>query len=210
MRERLVTLERLYQREYDYIIRNLERKNILYAKDEVGRRLAVDIATRIDQELDLESILVEVIITSFKWKYYESVLSKKTKVEDIAVLFCLLNFDLGAERKFFKEKVFQEREIHLDAIYNFSMGKIKSCWDGYAKLITEFYESLPSRLDKVELIAYMLSIINKQKSRIKYYIFDDDKGKIIQDIFHFNEKIDLKGNKYQDILQVTEEIFGKY
>lgn len=210
MRERVVTLDRLYQREYDYIIRSLEHKNILYAKHEIGRRLAVDIATRIDQELDLESILVEIFITSFKWKYYESILPKKTKVEDIAVLFCLLNFDLSAERRFFREKVFPNNELHLDAVYNFSMAKIKSCWDGYGKLIAEFYQSLPCRLDKVELIAYMLSIINKQKSRVKYYIFEDDKGKIIQDIFHFNEKIDFKGNKYQDILQVAEEIFGKY
>ena len=213
MQERLITLEREYERDYDYIKKQLHKEQILFASHEIGRRLALDVVTTSqEQEMKLKSILEETLFTSFKWNYYLNAIYRREEVEDYAILFCLLDYDSGAERKFFQDKIFCDKELHLDAVFNFKIKEIKSVWLGYVDLVNEFYKTKPERRDKLELIAYMLSLNIKNNSikEREYYIFEDKKRQTLQDLFYYRKKDCSKSIIDKDIQLLIVDLFGNY
>lgn len=211
MRERLITLDWIYEDEYDFIIKNLKEQNILHAEHELGRRYAIDVAS-VDEKREkaFRSILEEVLFTSFKWKYYDNAFSQRDSVEDKAIRYCLLDFDAKMERKFFRERIFCQKEIHIDAEYNFSFGKIKEIWLGYVDLLKEFYLSKPDRIDKLELVAYMLSENIKKgfTKAIKCYISQDSSDRIVQDIFYYREKGVKIPDSEEKLRVLVKDLFG--
>ncbi len=214
MQERLVTYDRRYQSEYDFTLSSLEKAGILCAPSEEGRRLGICIATNSDKEEKLlSSVLEEVLLTGFKWRYYSELIKVGEGVEDEALLFCLLDFDSGAERRFFKDKIFKKSvNIHLDAIYNFGMREVIAVWESYARLVIEFYETYPERVDKVELIAYLLSLNYKKavQRTVKYYVRQKEESILLQDIFFYRKRGAYIPQKFTDIRDLVEELFGKY
>lgn len=212
MQERLITLERQYEREYSYIKEQLRKEQILFAPHEIGRRLALDVATTgVEQENKLKSIVEEVLFTAFKWEYYARSIKRSEDVEDLAILFCLLDFDSIGERKFFRDKVFDKKELHIDAVYNFGIKEIKSVWLGYVDLVNEFYKTRPERCDKLELIAYMLSlnIKNNSKKQREFYLFEDSKKTALQDLFYYRKKDCTISGADKDVQLLIADLFGK-
>ncbi len=214
MRERLISIDRSYEREYGYIVKSLEKEKIISAESEYGSRLNVHVATVSDKEERLLcSVLEEVLFTGFKWRYYaENVSAEANFAEDKALRFCLLDFDSGAERRFFREKIFTSLNIHIDAVYNFGMGVVKNVWRSYVELINDFYSTIPDRSDKLELIAYTLSLnIRKSEAkRMKYYVEDGKEQKILQNVFYYREKPQRVSYQNEEVERLVREIFGKY
>lgn len=213
MQERLITLDRAYEREYEFIIRSLDKAKIIWAESYLGRRPAISVVTQNEQERDLCAILEEALMTSFKWRYYiENIETSDNKTEDKALIFCLLNFDSGAERRYFKEKIFPQREIHLDAIYNFRMSEVKAVWKSYVELINDFYSTYPTRSDKLELIGYTFSInLRKMDEKpIKCFVSEQKEDNILQNIFYYGEKTVKIPKSNREILDIVKDLFGKY
>ena len=213
MQERLITIDRAYEREYEFITRSLDKAKIIWAESCLGRRSAINVVTKSEQEIMLCAILEEVLMTSFKWRYYmENIEASAGRIEDRALVFCLLDFDAGAERKFFKEKIFPQSEIHLDAIYNFRMREVKAVWRSYVELINDFYSTYPTRSDKLELIGYTFSINLRQmeKKRIKCFVSEQKDDNILQNIFYYGEKTVKIPRSNKEILDIVKDLFGKY
>lgn len=214
MRERLISIDRRYEKEYDYIVKSLQKAKIISAQSSCGARLMVHaVAVSPKEESLLSCVCEEVLLTGFKWRYYEeNVLSNTNSVEDKALRFCLLDFDSGAERRFFKEKIFTESNVHIDAVYNFGMGVVKNVWKSYAELLSDFYSTSPDRADKIELIAYMLSLnLRKNEKRmLKYYVEEEKSAKILQNVFYYKEKPKQFAFIEKDAQRLISEIFGNY
>lgn len=214
MQERTITFDRMYQREYDFALGVLERAGVLCAPTELGRRLGISVATVSQREERLLSdIIEEILMTGFKWRYYTGLVQKRREVEDVALIFCLLDFDSGAERVFFRERIFAKSiNIHPDAVYNFAMKEVRSVWESYARLILDFYDSEPDREDKRELIAYMLSHSPGKSSpkRIRYTVSSEERDIILQNIFFYRKRGVYIPAKYPDVRELVEELFGKY
>lgn len=214
MQERLVTIDRVYEREYDFIVRSLKKNKIVWAEETLGRRLAIYVATAGErEERFFSSILEEVLMTAFKWHYYTQRSDFVCdKIEDKALKYCLLDFDSGAERRYFREKIFCENAIHIDPIYYFGMGVVKAVWDSYVELINDFYSTYPMRSDKLELIGYMVSLNERKgyEKRLKYYITDEKEDNVLQNIFYYGERSVKIPKDSKGILSLVNDIFGKF
>lgn len=214
MRERLISIDNYYEKEYDYIVKSLQKAKIISAQSTSGARRNVHVATVNDKEEKIIcGAIEEVLFTGFKWRYYvENVLSKSDCVEDKALRFCLLDIDSQIERRFFREKVFSSGDVHIDAVYNFGMGVVKNVWNSYVDLMNDFYSTSPDRIDKTELIAYVLSLnLRKSESKtVKYYVEEEKVSRFLQNVFYYKEKPRNTLFVDKDTQRLVSEIFGNY
>ena len=212
MQEKVVTLDWHYKKEYQYLINSAKAKGLLYGYDYRAGRWEVYVAVREESEDEILSALCEeVLLTSLKWRYFEPFVGKYFKTpEDKALIFSLLDFDSKAERLFFKEKIYQGNEIHIDAYFNFRLANVKKVWDGYIELITDFYAHKPELPEKLELTAYMLTVNRRCRDKRlgRFFVFDNVQDEYLQKIFYYHEKIGIIPPSCEEESKIVKKIFG--
>lgn len=211
MQEKLLSVDRYYLREYQFMLGELNSSGFTYAPSERGNRLELYVAIMDDDERKkLFSILEEVVLTSMKWRYYEKELALPNSTIDRALGYTLLDFDSMGERRFIYENLFPKAELHLDALYNFSLKELKSVWSGYVELVKDFYQSSPDEDEKCELIGYMYTMSGKarlvRKSRL--YLSNDVQDILLQKIFFYREKATQEIESYEEIKKIVKKIFA--
>lgn len=210
MQEKLLTVDGYYKREYDFMLRELKNNSFTYAESRRGNRLELYVAVMDEEEgKKIFSILEEVILTSMKWRYYEKSLTNKTSV-DKALSYALLDFDTLGERRYVFENVYPKSELHLDALYNFSLKELKNVWSGYVDLVKDFYSSMPDEDEKCELIGYMYAMSgkNRLKRKSRLYLSDEKEDILLQKIFFYREKVPPEVENYEDIKKIVKKIFA--
>lgn len=212
MQEKVISLDLDYKKEFDYLLSSVKGEGFLYGKTVRGDRTELYVAIENqDQDKFLFGLIEEVLLTAFKWRYFAPfVLDYIQNVEDKALLFALLDFDSKAERKFFKDRIFTQNQLFLDAHYNFGIRPIKRVWDGYVELIVDFYSHRPSLSEKIELIAYMMTVNrrNRDERTGRYYLFDTAEDKYLQNIFYYHEKIAIIPKDCENANKIVKKIFG--
>lgn len=211
MQEKLLSVDRFYAREYDFMLNELKTHAFTYAESERGNRLELYVAVMDDNEgRKLFSILEEVVLTSMKWRYYEDELKLPDSTIDRALGYTLLDFDSMGERRFVYENLFPKAELHLDALYNFSLKELKDVWAGYVDLVKDFYQSNPDEDEKCELIGYMYTMSGKarlgRKSRL--YLSEDKQDILLQKIFFYREKATHEVENYEEVKKIVKKIFA--
>ena len=188
MQEKLLTVDGYYKREYDFMLAELKGNAFTYAESKRGSRRELYVAVMDEEEgKKLFSVLEEVMLTSMKWRYYEEYLKIPGSTADRALLFALLDFDSLGERRFLYESVYPKPELHLDALYNFSLKELKNVWSGYVDLVRDFYSNNPDEEEKCELIGYMYAMSGKSRlrRRSRLYLSDDGEDVLLQRIFFY-------------------------
>ena len=212
MQEKVVSLDANYKKEFDYLLSSVKGEGLLYGKTHRGERLELYVAIENQAQDDYFFGLVEeVLLTAFKWRYFSPFVSDYIQnAEDKALLFALLDFDSKAERKFFKDRIFTQNELFLDAHYNFGINPIKRVWEGYVELIVDFYSHRPSFSEKIELIAYMITVNrrNREERAGRYYLFDSAEDKYLQKVFYYHEKIAIIPKDCENANKIVKKIFG--
>lgn len=211
MQEKLLSIDTFYKREYDYMLEELKKHSFTYAPSERGSRLELYVAITDDEERRrLFSIVEEVFLTSMKWRYYTEKLNIIADTVDQALLYTLLDFDSIGERRYIYENIFPNPQIHIDALYNFSLSEVKSAWSGYVELLKDFYQSLPNEEEKCELIGYMYTMNGKNriKRRGRLYLSGDGEKMLLQKVFYYREKIADEVDKYEGVKKIVKKIFA--
>lgn len=211
MQEKLLTVDDYYKREYDFMLAELKANAFTYAESRMGSRRELYVAVMDEEEgKKLFSILEEVILTSMKWRYYEEHLKLPQNVVDKALAYALLDFDSLGERRFLYENVYPKAELHLDALYNFSLKELKNVWSGYVDLVKDFYSNTPDEDEKCELIGYMYAMSGKSRlrRRSRLFVSDEKEDNLLQRIFFYREKVPLDVENYQSIKKIVKKIFA--
>lgn len=211
MQEKLLTIDENYKREYSFMLAELKASAFTYAESKRGSRKEVYVAVMDEEEgKKLFSILEEVILTSMKWRYYEDYLKLPQNVVDKALKYTLLDFDSLGERRFLYENVYPKAELHLDALYNFSLKELKSVWSGYVDLVKDFYSNNPDEEEKCELIGYMYAMSSKSRLRRKSRLFlsECDEDILLQRIFFYREKLPLGIENHENVKKIVKKIFA--
>lgn len=212
MQEKVVTLDWNYKEDFLYLLDKVRDRGLIYGDMVRGDRRELYVAIREESDHTfLSDCCEEVLLTSFKWRYFSEYVSSYIKtVEDKALLFALLDFDSQGEREYFLEKIYPLDSVHLDAHYNFGMSHVKNVWEGYVDLIRDFYLHRPDSKEKLELTAYMITVNrrNRKKRGERYYLFHSKQDKILQNIFYYHEKTDFFPEDCLEASKIVKKIFG--
>ena len=140
---------------------------------------------------EYEPIIEEIILTSFKYKYFHNEIKDRiTELADVAILFAIIDFDGYRERQKVSA-LCKSREICIDGIYNFALQDLRDEWDKLIELLKEFYTHSPTYNEKCELVSYMIQGFKSCYKRVKYFV-DSNKDLIdLQKVVYYHEKIDV-------------------
>ncbi|MBQ2714325.1 MAG: hypothetical protein IJF76_01700 [Clostridia bacterium] len=212
MQEKVVSLDKRFEKEYEFILNGVIGDGVLYGDIERGDRRELYVGfSEEGRDRYFISLCEEVLLTAFKWRYFEPyVKGCMNTPTDKALIFSLLDFDSSSERGFFRDKIYPHNALHLDALYNFGIKNVKKVWDGYVELIMDFYSHSPGMEEKCELTAYMTSV-NKRCKRVRearYYLFEEKESKILQNLFYYHEKGKVVGEELGDCAKIVKKIFG--
>ena len=191
MSQLLISIDKKYNREYKYLTGVVDKcYDVCHGTYSSGSRNYITLQCPKTPECVLGAC-EEILLTGFKYREFLDRLSRYILTPlDKCILFASLDFDTQLEREKVSQILRQSDEIHLDAIYNFSLLQLHKTWDWLIGLINDFYQGGASEEDKYDLLSFMMSLNLKKPSHkpARYYVGKDSSDITIQKVFYYLEK----------------------
>lgn len=190
MRDRTVTLDKKYEREYLFFLDALKRHGITHAESHTDGRFRVFTAETGSQTDVVNAHLAEVLLTPFKSRYFMENAIVPRFLEEYALLFVSLDFAGIRERLRLIDVLDGINELHIDALYNFKMSAFKDEWQGILRLICDLYDLPPLKSEIIDLTRHVMrSERQRPESKLRYFIFDDPCVCALQRALYYHERI---------------------
>ena len=169
-----ISIDKAYDREFDYILRRVKKgKSYSYAVCESRNRLFAELAgeEKYGPEIEREivKIVTDVVLIYFKARYIRNKLAKNDKeISDaMAILISsLVYFDVGIEAEILERLLKISGEYSVDGLFFFRMSELTDNWNELCGLSSSLLTVNPSDSDIMNLTAFLIDASEGKKNKI--------------------------------------------
>lgn len=164
----VISIDKTYDREIDYILSHLQTEHSLsFALEESKSRLWIYLAGLCERQSEIDAemneIMDTVFLSFFKLRFYLRRLSLRDMSYAKCALICsLLHFDRDFELEIVKRNVEVCSDYSLDGIMNFRLRELVDGWEEIASLVNDFLSNAKNDNEIYEISSFITG--NEKKS----------------------------------------------
>lgn len=172
MWQSIISIDKKYEKEYNYIIEKLNQlNNLAYAVENTKSRHHINIATNEEYvaiiKPKIEKMIIDTILVYIKYDYLIGKIHfNKDNYLNSTLLSALVYCDRAHEEAIVELAMRDLYEYSIDALFRFRMRELKSNWDEIVSLVNSLVHSNHTPQDIYSLIEFILEMSEGRKSKI--------------------------------------------
>lgn len=157
----VISVDKAYDREIDYILNKLQgTKDVSYAVEESKDRLSIYLASACERQDKVESeilaIVQEVYLTFLKTRFYKERLNLENfDHAKCAFLSSLVHFDREFESNIVSKVISCTLDYNIDGLYNFRLRAIKESWEEIAEVANRLLAGSAGDADIFDIASFI-------------------------------------------------------
>jgi hypothetical protein len=211
MWQTVITIDKKYDREYQFIIEGLEKiKDTAYAVRDTKNRHHINVAAN-EENLKrvrgkIAEIISDTILLYMKYRYLSAKIHfNEDSYLNSALLSALVYCDRSHETALVLSSIRDVYEYSIDAIFRFRLSELISNWDEVVGLVNGLVHSNHTSGDIYSLIQFILEMSDEEKSVIN--IVKDGNEVIILNVKN-NKRVDIPHISEKDHTNIISAIFS--
>lgn len=203
MWKKTVTIDKRYVREYEALMKGLNKhKNLVCATEESRSLRVISVAAR---EHDCEraddclcDCVAKILTTYFKFDFLVSKLNvERATAAEASLLAVMIYYDCEGDYEEIFGKLKEYDVISVDGVYNFAMKEIKEDWEELAAISSNLFDGVYDDEDLYDVARY---VVEEKADRRRLLIADASApvvtelpggGFVTVDGFYDDETLDL-------------------
>ncbi|MGI6701539.1 MAG: hypothetical protein ACOX3U_03640 [Christensenellales bacterium] len=212
MWQTIISIDKNYVREYEFIIGSLNKINgLAYAPYDTKSRHHINIAANEEDlktvKVGVNRIITDTVLIYIKYSYLtKNIHFNEESYLNSALISALVYCDRNHETMLVENILNDVYEYSIDALFKFRMGELKSNWDEVIMLVNGLIHSNHTPNDIYSLIQFILEMSDDKKSLLK--ISRGDNESIVIENITSDKKIDIPKLSERDHTNIISAIIS--
>lgn len=157
----VISVDKAYDREIDYILNRLQNtKDVSFAVEESRDRLSIYLASACERqdrvESEILSIVQEVYLTFIKTRFFRDRLNLENfDHAKCAFLSSLVHFDRDFESNIVSKVISCTLDYNIDGLFNFRLRAIKESWEEIAEVANRLLAGSAGDADIFDIASFI-------------------------------------------------------
>lgn len=184
MWKKTVTIDKKFAKEYDVLVRELDKnKLVVFAAEEGKNRRYLSVAAN---ERDAEAAddflcakVAKLLTTYFKHAFLTDRLGlKKVNAAQACLMAVMIYYDCEGDREEIFDALKGHDVISVDGVYNFAMREIKNDWEELAAVSENLFDGDYDDEDLLDVAGYVV----EEKTDRSRFLIADAKNPVVTDL----------------------------
>lgn len=184
MWKKTVTIDKKFAKEYDALVKELDRnKLVVFAAEEGKSRRYLSVAAN-DREAEaaddfLCAKVAKLLTTYFKHAFLTDRLGlKKVNAAQACLMAVMIYYDCEGDREEIFDALKGHDVISVDGVYNFAMREIKNDWEELAAVSENLFDGDYDDEDLLDVAGYVV----EEKTDRSRFLIADAKNPVVTDL----------------------------